>query len=362
MKTAWLKSLTFSVFAFVSPSIGLAVGPALDLAMGASRDALAAPVEYRLEGTRRTLATCQTDADTIAAKFVGAGSIVYSASCVKDDGATAEISLFLDASTVPAIYSSLFAYRVESLSQFNSGSTPVNHRHDLSRAIGLFDNIDTCLAQAATFQDSFERQTGLSAIATQCIALGYGSGHVMQIDGFGEPRRRLTEFKKTFFTNLLSGSLSEKIADRLRNDGFDAIGLRWIGDSLLAIGWGGSDLELQSVDFDWANFFANSAECQNQSQEILKFMRNNGRPVFHAECEQTNVRPLFLLLEEAPANGQLPALVFEKFGRFSGFEACVARLPDFVSSTGSGYFCSLDVAFDGKYLGYRLNRMSVLHN
>ena len=233
MKNAWLKSFTFSVFGFVMPLTGLA----MDMAMGASRDALAAPVEYRLEGTRRTLSTCQADAETIAAKFVGAGAIVYSASCVKDDGSTAEISLFVDASTVPTIYSALFAHRVESLSQFNSSSTPVNHRHDLSRAVGLFDNIDTCLAQAATFQDSFERQTGLSAIATQCIGLGFGSGHVMQIDGFGEPRRRLTEFKETFFTNLLSGSLSEKIADRLRKDGFDVVDLRWIGNSLLAIGW-----------------------------------------------------------------------------------------------------------------------------
>ncbi len=33
-----------------------------------------------------------------------------------------------------------------------------------------------------------------------------------------------------------------------------------------------------------------------------------------------------------------------------------------VVNTGTGYFCSLDVAFDEKHLGYRLNWVSVLHN
>lgn len=325
-----------------------------------SAEAFAAPVEYRLEGTPRANRVCQDDADAVAAKFAAVGVKILSASCVKEDALSAEISVFLDGNNVPSIYSAVFAQRVEPLSTFNSSSTPINHRHDLHRAIGLFATHQACLANVAMFKASFEQHTGLSAIAAQCISLGFGSGHAMQIDGFGEPLQRLATYGQTFFTNLLDGSLVEKITGSLQNSGFELIDIRWVGDSLLAIGWGDPNLPLQSVDFNGANYFDTRAECESQRTDLVAFMAGNGRNVFHAECEKTYSRPMLMILEEIPATSELPILIFEKFGRFSGFNACIARIPPVSAGSTNGYFCSLDVAFNGSHVGYRLNQVSLV--
>lgn len=356
MKHSWLKKQSFRGLVFLLSGVPLGGTAFSGTALPATPSP--APVEYRLNGAPRANPECQDDADAVAAKFTSAGADVLSASCVKDDGISAEISLFLDANKVPPIYSAVFGHRVESLLTHNSSSTPINHRHDLGRAIGLFQTREACLAQVATRHAAFEQKTGLPVIATQCIPLGYGSGYVMQIDGFGTPRQRLTTYGHTFFTNQLDDSLPQKIADRLQSNGFEMIDMRWIGNSLLAIGWGEPNLDLQVVDFNWSNYFATPAECENQRMQLMSFLTANGRPVFHAECEKTQSRPMLLVLEELPSTGEIPNLVFEKIGRFGEFEACLARIPDRPSIASIGSFCSLDVAFDGRYEGYRLNRVT----
>ena len=132
----------------------------------------AAPTnEYLLKWTPRKQSTCQDDANAVAQKFSASGVKVLTTSCVKDHGNVSEISVFLDQSTPPELYSALFAYRLGPESQSLYRPTPVNRRYDLIKAKPYFRTLDEGLANIPTYEQSFVSATGLEPLASQCMSV-----------------------------------------------------------------------------------------------------------------------------------------------------------------------------------------------
>ena len=308
-----------------------------------------------LKWAPRKYATCQEDANQIAAKFLAAGSKVKSASCVKDHGHVAEISIYLDNSALPEIYSALFAYRLGPVIDSIYRSTPFNHRHDIKHAKGYFRTLGDCLINVPNFEQMFRNQSGLEPIASQCIVVSYGSGYALQIDGLGEPVRRLNRFEQLYFNRFVDDVTLNRIKETLASTGFQIIDSRWIDEHFVAIGWGEPKLTLNAVYLYESNFFATTEECLSQKDNVTNSFLKLGRTVFHAQCETNVPRPRLLILEEGHETSDSFFIDVEKVGRFGSMSECMNNLD---TARGSNeYFCSLDVGPTSVSQGYRLNKI-----
>ena len=312
--------------------------------------------EYLLKWTPRKLATCQDDARHVAQKLAALGVVVQSASCIKDLGHAAEISLFLDKNSIPSIYSALFGYRVGAPLNTIFRPRPINQRFDLYRATGFYTSFNECLAAVPAMELMFSQQTGLEPLASQCMMVGRRTGYILQIDAIGQPKKTLNRFESLYLKRYVDQATLNVIASKLAAGGFQIVDSRWEKEHLLAIGWGEPKLTLDTPYLYESNYFANSHECESQKSIVWNSLLSLGRSILAVQCDLTGPRPRLLVLEERTDQSEAFFIDVEKMGRFSSMPECISQLSN-LPGGASSQFCSLDIGSYGREQGYRMNRL-----
>ncbi len=142
-----------------------------------------------------TTQTCEVEAERLAMRFskaTGFGSA--KSECVS------VLDYKVDEKTY-ALYSlalSIPSRIMDRLSSSVYGYLDSYYPNDLGDYYGLYSTYEACIGALGDRSQEFEKHTGLMAVAAFCTRARVNASYVLQIDGFGKPKKKLGTFDPTF--------------------------------------------------------------------------------------------------------------------------------------------------------------------
>jgi hypothetical protein len=132
---------------------------------------------------------------------------------------------------------------------------------------GTYSTYNECLNQISEQIINYEKETGINAIAAFCSPAEIIGGYILQIDGFGKPKRRLEIFHLKFGAD--DSSLKNEILSFLTDHGANIVRIK--GDAVLYYAESARAILQKSF-----GSFKKYNECDSQIDEVTRMFKNSG--------------------------------------------------------------------------------------
>ncbi len=214
--------------------------------------------DYTTGSVSASGASCESEAAAFGARFAAATGVTpYRTACAGDDGYARSLTLtYVAAAPLPVVSATRGRFWRTDASDTMPAVFPSNP------LFGIFGDLATCLSATSVEESTFERETGLKAVAAYCVRADAG-GIGLRVDGFGTPHRRFRQLEAEFY-GAVDAALVDAVEGVVRHAAGDVVdGVPW-GPNALVSYYAADSANVLTKTIGFEGQLDSMAECDSE--------------------------------------------------------------------------------------------------